>query len=76
MESFTREQLAKFNGEGGTPIYVAYKGKVYDVTGSSLWETGEHQGMHVAGGDLTDEMVDAPHEEEVLSQFPVVGNLV
>lgn len=76
MESFTKEQLAKFNGQDGAPTYIAFKGKVYDVTGSGLWELGEHQGMHIAGADLTMELADAPHDEEVFSRFPVVGNLV
>jgi predicted heme/steroid binding protein len=57
------------------PMYVAHKGKVYDLSNSSLWEGGEHQGMHVAGGDLTKEIVDAPHEDDVLERFPVVGTV-
>ncbi len=76
MEKFTKEQLAKFNGQNGEPTYIAYKGKVYDVTGSNLWEMGEHQGMHVSGEDLTKELADAPHEEEVFERFPVVGELI
>jgi predicted heme/steroid binding protein len=49
MKEFTKEELAKFNGKGGAPMYVAHQGKVYDVSSSSLWEGGEHQGMHVVG---------------------------
>uniref|UniRef100_A0A1I8PY17 Cytochrome b5 heme-binding domain-containing protein n=1 Tax=Stomoxys calcitrans TaxID=35570 RepID=A0A1I8PY17_STOCA len=29
---FTKEELAKFNGENGTPLYLALLGRVYDVT--------------------------------------------
>jgi len=75
MREFTKEELAKNNGKNGMPVYVAHKGKVYDVTSSSLWEGGEHQGMHGSGGDLTRDVDDAPHESEVLERFPVVGTL-
>lgn len=75
MKEFTKEELAKYNGKGGMPMYVAHKGKVFDVSKSSLWEGGEHQGMHVAGGDLTKDIADAPHESDVLDRFPVVGTV-
>jgi predicted heme/steroid binding protein len=75
MKEFTKEELAKFNGKNGAPIYIAHKGKVYDVSNSSLWEGGEHQGMHVAGADMTKDITDAPHESEVLERFPEVGTL-
>jgi len=69
------EELAKANGKNGAPIYIAHNGKVYDVSKSSLWEGGEHQGMHIAGGDLTKDISDAPHESEVLERYPVVGTV-
>lgn len=75
MKEFTKEELAKFNGKDGAPMYVAHQGKVYDVSKSSLWEGGEHQGMHVAGADMTKDIADAPHETEVLERFPLVGTL-
>ncbi len=76
MKTFTKDELAKYNGKNGMPAYIAHKGKVYDATGSSLWEMGEHQGMHVAGQDLTKDVLDAPHEEDVLTRLPQVGDLV
>ena len=75
MQTFTKEELAKYNGKGGKPNYIAYKGKVYDVTKSSLWDSGEHQGLNIAGADLTKDILDAPHEEDVLERFPLVGTL-
>lgn len=76
MEEFTKEQLAKYNGQDGEKCYIAYQGKVYDVTESMLWDEGDHQGMHEAGIDLTEEMDDSPHEDDVMEDFPVVGTLV
>ncbi len=71
----TLEQLKRFDGTGGKPAYVAFKGKVYDVSGSVLWADGDHQGQHTAGRDLTEEMSGAPHDDDVLEMYPVVGEL-
>ena len=46
---FTLEELGKFDGKEGRSAYVAFKGKVYDVTDSSQWLEGDHLG-HAAGG--------------------------
>lgn len=72
---FTAAELAAFDGRSGKPSYVGYKGKVYDVSSSSLWTGGEHLDGHPAGKDLTLELADAPHGEEVLVEMPVVGEL-
>ena len=76
MRKFTREELKKYDGKKGRPAYIAFKGKVYDVTDSPMWHNGEHWGEHKAGEDLTEELKFAPHGEEVLKNFPVVGELV
>ena len=74
-KTFTREDLARFNGKNGARAYIAHQGKVYDVTDSPLWESGDHNGVHEAGWDLTDSLAEAPHQEEVLEGLPVVGTL-
>jgi len=73
---FTISELKEFDGKEGRPAYVALKGKVYDVSDSHLWETGNHLGAHVAGLDLTMSIANAPHAEEVLMKFKVVGELI
>jgi predicted heme/steroid binding protein len=59
--------------ETGGPAYIAYNGKVYDVTGSFLWKGGRHQVLHNAGQDLTAELAAAPHGDDLLSRCPIIG---
>ncbi|MEJ2366733.1 MAG: response regulator, partial [Deltaproteobacteria bacterium] len=75
MQAFTHQELRAFDGKRG-PSYVAYKGKVYDASGSTLWANGEHSRTHFSGHDLTDELAEAPHGEEVLARLTVAGELV
>ncbi len=72
---FTLEELKQYDGKNGKPAYVAYKGKVYDVTGDYLWVDGDHQGEHEAGNDLTEAMSRAPHGEDRLELVKLVGEL-
>ena len=76
MKKFTEEELKANDGSNpGNPVYFAYKGKVYDVTGNSLFVEGMHF-EHYAGYDLTDYMEEAPHGDEALEELPVVGEYV
>jgi predicted heme/steroid binding protein len=73
--NFTIEELAEYNGKNGKPAYIAYQGKVYDVSQSDFWLDGEHMGLHQAGKDLTEELELAPHREEMLKRVNLVGTL-
>ena len=75
MQDFTAQELAKFDGKNGQPAYVAFKGTVYNVTESSMWGGGDHEGEHAAGHDLTKQQDEAPHDAYV-TDFPEVGKLV
>ncbi|WP_339700611.1 cytochrome b5 domain-containing protein [uncultured Roseivirga sp.] len=74
-KNYTRSQLALRNGQDRPEIWVAYQGRIYDVTTSKLWRKGMHY-EHWAGQDLTDELPDAPHTEKVFEKFSVIGILV
>lgn len=76
LRRFTPRELRKYDGKEGRPAYTAFDRKVYDVSGSSMWLEGRHSERHSAGEDLTERMINAPHDEDVLSRFPVVGELV
>jgi predicted heme/steroid binding protein len=75
MREFTEEELAQYDGKDGTPAYIAYKRKVYDVTHSFLWQRGRHQVLHQAGADLTDSLSEAPHGDDLLERIPIIGTL-
>jgi predicted heme/steroid binding protein len=75
-KTFTLAELKEYNGKNGKPAYVAFEGKVYDVTNGFTWGDGEHLGQHEAGMDLTKGMDGAPHGDEILADVPVVGTLV
>lgn len=74
MEVYTKQQLALRNGQDKPEIWVAFKGIIYDVSESRLWRNGKHY-EHWAGQDLTEELQDAPHTEEVFQKFKVVAIL-
>ena len=71
----TLEELKQYDGKDGRPVYVAYKGKVYDLTKSDFWAGGTHMGMITAGQDLTSSIHLSPHGEANLFRYPVVAEL-
>jgi predicted heme/steroid binding protein len=73
MRRFTKEELARYNGKDGTPAYIAYKGKVYDVSQSFLWQGGRHLVLHAAGADLTSSLDQAPHSADLLERVRFIG---
>lgn len=75
MKEFTSEELHSCDGKEGKPVYIAYKGKVYEVTKSSLWSKGSHMNRHPSGKDLSGEISAAPHGPEVLDRYPQIGIL-
>jgi predicted heme/steroid binding protein/uncharacterized membrane protein len=74
-KKLTEEELESSDGQEGRPAYVAYKGKVYDVSDSRLWRGGLHVRRHEAGNDLTVDLSAAPHDESVFERVPMVGTL-
>ncbi|CCW70083.1 unnamed protein product [Phytomonas sp. Hart1] len=51
--TFTAEQLAHFNGEGDTPIYISLKGIIYDCSTGEIFY-GENKPYHsFAGKEIT-----------------------
>jgi len=73
----TQYELRRNSGERGARKFVAYKGVVYDVTDCPKWRLDMHENLHFAGQDLTSELPDAPHEEDVFARpcVKIVGKL-
>ena len=75
LKSFILEELQRFDGTDGKPIYIVYKGKVYDLSASSLFQGEKRMRCHIAGRDLTKEIDLAPHGEDLVFRFPLVGRI-
>jgi predicted heme/steroid binding protein/uncharacterized membrane protein len=75
IKEFTPEELSSYNGKEGRPVYIAFQGKVYDVSQSPLWSKGLHMNRHSSGKDLVAEISAAPHGTEVFERYPQVGVL-
>jgi len=71
----TIEELARFDGCDDRAAYVAINGVIYDVSTSQRWRDGDHEGVHQAGRDLTEELKSAPHVRILVERFPIVGKI-
>ena len=74
-KKITSEDLKLYDGLNGHPLYIVFKGKVYDFTSSKLWPQGKHMGMHNQSQDLTEAIKKAPHGEDNVYRFPLIGEL-
>ncbi|MCX8117278.1 MAG: CopD family protein [Desulfobacterota bacterium] len=74
--TYTLEELSHFDGAEKRPAYIAYRGKIYDVSLSKLWVEGNHVRKHQAGNDLTEALKSAPHGEEKVLAMPLVGEVL
>lgn len=75
LKTFTPEELAKNDGSEDRPTYVAVDGKVFDLSDSKKWIKGVHMKRHKAGCDLSGDIQAAPHGNDVLLRFELVGKL-
>jgi predicted heme/steroid binding protein len=73
--SFSKDELEKFDGKEGRPFYIAFKGRIYDLSNSKLWVQGTHMGVHTRNENLAETIKNAPHGEEMLERFTVLGTL-
>jgi predicted heme/steroid binding protein/uncharacterized membrane protein len=75
MKEISQEELLLNDGKNGQTVYIAFQGKVYDVSKSPLWATGLHMKKHPSGKDLTGAISAAPHGVEVFERYPQIGVL-
>ena len=74
----TGAELRRNTGERGTRKFIAYEGIIYDVTDCPKWRLDLHENLHFPGQDLTSELPEAPHKEEVFSRpcVKAIGKLL
>jgi predicted heme/steroid binding protein len=70
-------ELHRNTGERGTRKFIAYGGIVYDVTDCPKWRNDLHESLHFPGQDLSSELEEAPHSEDVFARscVKIVGRL-
>ena len=73
----TQMELRRSTGERGTRKLIAFEGVVYDVTDCPKWRLEMHEQLHFPGQDLSSDLPDAPHKEDVFSRpcVKIVGKL-
>ena len=73
----TMAELIRNTGERSTRKWIAFNNIVYDVTDCPRWQRDMHEQLHFPGQDLSSELVDAPHEEDVFLRpcVKIVGRL-
>ena len=76
LKKFSFEELKQYDGQGGKPVYIAFNGKVYDVSSASSWSSGSHMGIHNRSENLGKAIKGAPHGEEVFAKVKQVGILI
>ncbi|SHN27230.1 Predicted heme/steroid binding protein [Cyclobacterium lianum] len=74
MIQISKNQLALRNGQDKPEVWIAFRGKIYDLSSSRLWRSGRHY-EHWAGQDLTAELENAPHTAHVFDKFEPIGYL-
>ncbi|SCJ95063.1 Predicted heme/steroid binding protein [uncultured Clostridium sp.] len=72
---FTKEELSKYDGKNGRPVYAAINGIVYDFTKILQWQGGMHYGL-MAGQDLTAYFGGCHSDNlDILKNGTIVGTL-
>ncbi len=70
-------ELRRNTGERGSRKWIAHEGLVYDVSDCPRWQKEMHERLHFPGQDLSGELSDAPHKEDVFTRpcVKLVGRL-
>jgi predicted heme/steroid binding protein len=70
-------EVRRNTGERGSRKWIAHDGVVYDVTDCPHWQREMHERLHFPGQDLSGELADAPHKDDVFTRpcVKIVGKL-
>ena len=72
----SQTELKRNNGEHGTHKFIVFN-SIYDVTDCPKWRLEMHEFLHFPGQDLSIELEEAPHKEDVFTRpcVKLVGTL-
>lgn len=73
---YTADSIKQYDGKNGHRCLVAVNGTVYEISGKSLWQNGQHtpsDGQAYCGADLTEAIKHSPHGTSKLEELPKVG---
>lgn len=70
-------ELRRNTGERGSRKWIAHEGLVYDVSDCPRWQKEMHERLHFPGQDLSGELSDAPHKDDVFTRpcVKLIGRL-
>ncbi len=73
----TAPELMRHNGDDADEKWIAHNGIVYDVTECPNWRKEMHRNLHFPGLDLSGELENAPHADDVFTRpcVKIVGKL-
>jgi len=76
-KTISQTQLTRYNGDDKDEKWIAYDGIVYDVSECPNWRREMHRNLHFPGIDLSGELADAPHAEDVFTRpcVKIIGRL-
>lgn len=61
-------ELRRHDGDQRPEKWVAFQGRVYDVSDCPRWRTDLHERLHFPGQDLTSALDEAPHAADVFTR--------
>jgi predicted heme/steroid binding protein len=76
-QTITLSQLMRYNGDDEDEKWIAYGGIIYDVSECPNWRKEMHRNLHFPGQDLSEEIDEAPHGDDVFTRpcIKIVGRL-
>jgi predicted heme/steroid binding protein len=71
-------ELMRYNGDDEEEKWIAYDGIVYDVSECPNWRGELHRNLHFPGQDLSGELDEAPHANDVFTRpcVKIIGRLI
>ncbi|MBN1290236.1 MAG: hypothetical protein JXB48_00220 [Candidatus Latescibacteria bacterium] len=73
MKISTQEELSLFDGKNNNPPKSHIKERCSICPSVFLWRNAKHQFMHFADRDMTDDLENVPHGDDLLDKIPNIS---